>query len=330
MRIAFAGTPDFAATALAALIEAALRNGWTIPLVLTQPDRPAGRGLRTSASPVKALAGAHGLPVSTPVSLRKGEDAVLAAEQLRLARADLLVVAAYGLILPQHVLDIPSGLRAADGEAITAINIHASLLPRWRGAAPVARAIEAGDATTGITLMQMDAGLDTGPILRVETTEIAADETAGTLTERLAAIGARSLVLALRESPSLRAQPQPATGATYAAKIGKSEALLDWTASAATLARKVRAFDPFPVAAAHFGGMAIRLWRASARQGVARAAPGTIVAVGADGIDVACGEGCLRLIELQRPGGRRLTAREFLAGHPMAAQQRFDPAAAHG
>jgi methionyl-tRNA formyltransferase len=329
MRIAFAGTPDFAARALAALVDAAPQGGWNVPLVLTQPDRPAGRGLKSMPSPVKTLARAHDLPVIAPASLRKGDDARLAIEQLKSARPDVLVVAAYGLILPQQVLDIPAGVRIEGGTPLRAINIHASLLPRWRGAAPVARAIEAGDATTGITLMQMDAGLDTGPMLQTESIDIAVEDTTATLTARLALLGARMLVQALRESDSLQPHPQPSEGETYAAKIAKEEALLDWTASAISLNRKVRALDPFPVAVTHLAGMPIRVWRADALPQTVHAAPGTVIAVGANGIDVACGDGCLRLLELQRPGGRRLLAREFLAGHPIAAQQRFDGGPAH-
>jgi methionyl-tRNA formyltransferase len=332
MRIAFAGTPDFAARSLAALIDAAPQGGWNISLVLTQPDRPAGRGLKTTPSPVSALARAHDLPVITPASLRKGDDARLATEQLRSARPDVLVVAAYGLILPRQVLDIPAGVRIEGATPLRALNVHASLLPRWRGAAPGARAIEAGDATTGITLMQMDVGLDTGPMLQTESTDIAVGDTTATLTARLALLGARMLVQALRNPDSLqpRPQPQPSEGVTYAAKIAKEEALLDWTASAISLNRKVRAFDPFPVAVARLAGMPIRVWRADALPQAVGASPGTVVAVGANGIDVACGSGCLRLLELQRPGGRRLPAREFLAGHPIAVQQRFDCGPEHG
>jgi methionyl-tRNA formyltransferase len=250
MRIAFAGTPDFAARSLAALIDAAPQGGWDISLVLTQPDRPAGRGLKTTSSPVRALARAHDLPVFTPASLRKGDDARLATEQLRSAHPDVLVVAAYGLVLPQQILDIPTGVRIEGATPLRAINVHASLLPRWRGAAPVARALEAGDAATGITLMQMDVGLDTGPTLQTESIEIAVGDTTATWPARLALGGARMLVQALRNPDSLWARPQPSEGVTYAAKIAKEEALLDWTASAISLNRKVRAFDPFPVAVA--------------------------------------------------------------------------------
>jgi methionyl-tRNA formyltransferase len=269
MRIVFAGTPEFAATALAALLEAAPQQGWTVPLVLTQPDRPAGRGMRLTASPVKQLAQLHGLAVATPatLSLKKGgAEAAAAHEQLRAAQPDVLVVAAYGLLLPQAVLDAPRGLPDAGCGPLTAVNIHASLLPRWRGAAPVARAIEAGDATTGVTIMQMDAGLDTGPMLIAETTPITADETTAALTARLAEFGARLLITTLQRAArgELRAQPQPAEGVTYARKLEKHEARLDWRRPAIELARQVRAFNPFPGATCEVDGVVLKLWRAHA------------------------------------------------------------------
>jgi len=323
MRIVFAGTPDFAARSLAALIEAAATADWSIPLVLTQPDRPAGRGMRLAPSAVKQLAQAHGLAVDTPTSLRKGPDALLAQQRLAQAQPDVLIVAAYGLILPQAVLDIPRGLRDDWSPRLTAINVHASLLPRWRGAAPIARAIEAGDASTGITIMQMEAGLDTGPMLLAESLAIGSDETTGQLTVRLADLGGRLLVQALRSVSTLRAQPQPAEAATYANKIDKAEAWLDWRLPAVALARKVRAYDPFPVAQTRLDDIVIRVWRASAEARVAPAEPGTITAAGPAGIEVACGQDSLRLIELQRAGGKRLPAREFLAGHPLSVAERF-------
>jgi methionyl-tRNA formyltransferase len=322
MRIAFAGTPDFAARSLAALIEAAPSEGWTVPLVLTQPDRPAGRGMRLNPSPVKQLALAHGVSVDTPASLRKGPDATTAQLRLAQAQPDVLIVAAYGLILPQAVLDIPRGLRSDRSPRLTAINVHASLLPRWRGAAPIARAIESGDAATGITIMQMNAGLDTGPMLLAESIRIDGEETTGALTGRLADLGARLLVQALRSVSRLRATPQPSDGVTYANKIDKSEAWLDWTLPAEVLARKVRAYDPFPVAQSRLADDVIRVWRAVVLPEV-RGVPGAIVAAGAAGIDVACGRGGLRLLEMQRAGGRRLAAHEFLAGHRLAASHHF-------
>ncbi|MGE5161763.1 MAG: methionyl-tRNA formyltransferase [Betaproteobacteria bacterium] len=321
MRIVFAGTPPFAAAALAALIEAAPGRGWTIPLVLSQPDRPSGRGMKLAASAVKQLALEHGIPVDTPASLRKGDDAAAAKQRLREARADVLVVAAYGLILPQDVLDIPAGLRPDWSPPLTAVNIHASLLPRWRGAAPIARAIEAGDESTGITIMQMDAGLDTGPMLIAEAVPIPPDATAGALTETLAGLGARLIVEALSRAGELVATPQP-DGATYAPKIGKSEAWLDWTQPNRVLARRVRAFDPFPGASTVLQGTPIKVWRGVAVPADGAAAPGTVTDAQAGGVTIACGEGALRLTELQRPGGKRLGAREFLAGFPLRAGER--------
>jgi methionyl-tRNA formyltransferase len=329
MRIVFAGTPDFAARSLAALVAVAKAEGWSIPGVLTQPDRPSGRGLRLQPSPVKLLALAHGLPVATPATLRKGDDAAAAHRWLADAAPDVLIVAAYGLILPQSVLDIPRGLRDGWNPRLSAINVHASLLPRWRGAAPIARAIEAGDTTTGITIMQMDASLDTGPMLLAQALDIAPDDTTASLTTRLADLGAALLVQALRAVPALVAEPQPAAGASYAAKIGKAEAWLDWAAAAPVLARRVRAFDPFPVALARMGETPIKIWRAEPVEHGTTAAPGTIVGIGPAGIDVACGTGCIRLTELQRPGGKRLPAREFLAGFPLAAAQRFEHEPVH-
>jgi methionyl-tRNA formyltransferase len=331
MRIAFAGTPDFAATALRALVAAAPRHGFDIALVLTQPGRPAGRGMKVQPSPVKALALAHGLQVAAPstYSRKRDPDAAEAALQtLRAARPDVLVVAAYGLILPQAVLDLPAGLGDAGCGRLTAINIHASVLPRWRGAAPAARAIEAGDTQTGVTIMQMDAGLDTGPMLRAESLPILSSDTTATLTDRLADLGARlvveSLVAAARGS--LRASPQPEQGVTYAHKLDKREAALDWRDPATRLALRVRAFDPFPVATAALGDLHIRIWRAEALPGTnagSRPVPGTIVAADRRGLRIACGEGDLLVTELQRAGGKRLSAADFLAGTALSPGARF-------
>jgi methionyl-tRNA formyltransferase len=318
MRIVFAGTPPFAAAALAALIDAAPSRGWTIPLVLSQPDRPSGRGMKLTASAVKQLARAHGIPVDTPASLRKGDEAAAARQRLREAASDVLVVAAYGLILPQDVLDIPAGLRPGWSPPLTAINIHASLLPRWRGAAPIARAIEAGDESTGITIMQMDAGLDTGPMLLAEAVPIPPDATSGAMTDTLAGLGARLIVDALTRVNELVARRQP-EGATYASKIDKSEAWLDWTQPSHVLARRVRAFDPFPAAATLMRGAPVKVWRAAAVSAPSAAVPGTVIEADADGVTIACGDGALRVTELQRPGGKRLGARDFLAGLPMRA-----------
>jgi len=303
MRVAFAGTPEFAQVALARLHAA----GFTIALVLTQPDRPAGRGMRLQASPVKAFAIEHGLQVAQPRSLRLDgkypDDARAAREALLEARPDVLVVAAYGLILPQWVLDLPPR---------GCLNIHASLLPRWRGAAPIHRAIEAGDAETGITIMQMDAGLDTGDMLLVEAISIAPDDTTAALHDRLAALGGRLIVEALELAACgrLARTPQPTQDVTYAHKIDKAEGAVDWTQPASVIGRRIRAFDPFPGASTTVHGEALKLWRARPADG--QGAPGTVLAVSDDGIVVACGDGALVLTELQRPGGKRMPARQFL------------------
>jgi methionyl-tRNA formyltransferase len=321
LRVIFAGTPEFAAAALAAIH----RAGFPVPLVLTQPDRPAGRGMKLQASPVKRYAQEHGLAVAQPTSLRRAgkypQEAAAGIEQLRATPHDVMVVAAYGLILPQEVLDIPR---------FGCINIHASLLPRWRGAAPIHRAIEAGDAQTGITLMQMDAGLDTGAMISEVRTPISADDTTATLHDRLAEDGAQLIVdalIALERTGKLASTPQPADGVTYAEKIAKHEAALDWRRPAEALARQVRAFDPFPGGAGTLedGGI-VKIWAATAVAGpasVSYKAPGTITEVSPDGVLVACGEGALRLTQLQKPGGKRLPVREFLAGSALAAGQRF-------
>ena len=324
MKIVFAGTPDFAAVALDAIVDAAPEAGWTVPLVLTQPDRPAGRGMKMQASPVRQLAFAHGIEVDTPSSLRKGESAAAAQARLTAVAPDVLVVAAYGLLLPPDVLAIPRGLRAGWQPKLSALNIHASLLPRWRGAAPVARAIEAGDAETGITIMQMDAGLDTGPMLIAEKVAITPADTGATLTARLACVGARLIVEALRSIDSVTATLQP-DGATYASKLSKSEAWLDWSQPARQLERKVRAFDPFPVASSTLGGATVRIWHAHARadSSSAPADAGVVKSVDASGVCVACGAGELLISELQRANGKRLTAREFGSGSWVKAGDRF-------
>ena len=309
MKIIFAGTPEFAAVALRALHEA----GFEIPLVLTQPDRPAGRGMQLQASPVKQYAVAHGIPVAQPVSLRLNgkypDVAKDAHELLQSTPHDVMVVAAYGLILPRSVLDIPKH---------GCINIHASLLPRWRGAAPIHRAIEAGDAESGVTIMQMEEGLDTGPMLLMERIPIAEDDTTGSLHDKLAELGGRMIVDAMRklEKDDLPATPQPEEGAIYAPKIAKEEAALDFTQPAVTLSRKIRAFNPFPGASGDFDGTPIKMWRAELVEGGGK--PGEVLTANAqDGVIVACGEGALRITELQKPGGKRLPAAEFLKGFPM-------------
>lgn len=318
MRIIFAGTPDFAAAALDALILA----GYEIPLVLSQPDRPSGRGMKLTPSPVKQLALSHGLTVDTPLTLslkKGGADAEAAHARLRAADADVMVVAAYGLILPQAVLDIPRGIGGVGAPELKAINIHASLLPRWRGAAPITRAIEAGDAETGITLMQMDAGLDTGPMLLESRTRIESSDTSASLTARLAAQGAELLLEGLRRAGELVARPQPEAGVTYAHKIEKSESRVDWTQDAVEIERRIRAFDPFPAASSSLRDTALKLWRAHVIDAADVAAPGTVLSADAQGVVVACGRGALALTELQRPGAKRLPAREFLAGFAVSA-----------
>jgi methionyl-tRNA formyltransferase len=306
MKVVFAGTPEFAAVALRALLEA----GFDVPLVLTQPDRPAGRGMQLQASAVKQVAVAHGIPVLQPLSLRmdakdpqRASEARAAHERLLATDYDVMVVAAYGLILPRSTLDIKP-----------CINIHGSILPRWRGAAPIHRAIEAGDAQTGVTIMEMEEGLDTGPMLLIERVAIEDTDTTGTLHDRLAALGGRMIVDALHKMAqgTLEAVPQPEDGVTYAAKIGKEEAKLDWTLPAVELARKVRAFNPFPGALGQAGATTIKIWNALPAEG--RGQPGQVLQADAQGIVVACGAGALRLTELQKPGGKRLAAAEFLKG----------------
>ncbi len=314
LRIVFAGTPAFARRALEALLASRHR----VVGVLTQPDRPAGRGLRLQPSDVKVAALEAGVPIVQPRSLRLdgrfAEDAARARAWLAEHPADVMVVAAYGLLLPRWVLETPPR---------GCLNIHASLLPRWRGAAPIHRAIEAGDTETGITLMQMDEGLDTGAMLLSQACAIGADDTTGTLHERLADLGARLVVEGLDQlqAGTLRTQPQPADGVTYARKVDKDEAAIDWRQPADQIERRLRAFDPFPGGVTTLpGGEAIKVWRARVLDPVPGQArgPGTVVASGDAGIDVACGRGVLRLLELQRPGGRRLPAREFQAGRPVA------------
>jgi methionyl-tRNA formyltransferase len=318
MRLAFAGTPEFARVALAALHAA----GHEVVLVLTQPDRPAGRGLQLQPSPVKQLAQSLALPLAQPRSLRLDgkypDDAAAAQAALRQAAPQLMVVAAYGLILPPWVLVLPP---------LGCLNIHGSLLPRWRGAAPIQRAIEAGDAETGITLMQMDAGLDTGDMLHVERTPIAPEDTTTTLHDRLAAIGARLVVQGVADAAAGRLRPerQPEAGVTYAHKIDKAEAALDWGQDAALLERRLRAFDPFPGCTAQVAGQSVKLWRGRVLSDVPASGttrlPGTVFSPGDGRLAVACGQGALELLQLQLPGGRRIGAREFLQRHPLPAAQ---------
>lgn len=303
MKLIFAGTPEFAAQSLRAILSTENQ----VVLVLTQPNRPAGRGMVLQPSAVKQVACEHGIEVFQPPTLRDP------AAQARLAAvgADAMVVAAYGLILPQTVLDLPRH---------GCINIHASLLPRWRGAAPIQRAIQAGDTETGVCIMQMEAGLDTGPVLLREALPITEGDTAASLHDRLAELGARLIVDALRNLP-LTPCPQPSDGVTYAAKIDKAESMLDWRLPALQLSRQVRAFNPFPGTLAYLDGTSMKIWKAvpDANGGV----PGTVLSANKDGIVVACGEGALRLCELQKAGGKRLVAGQFLAGTPIAVGSVF-------
>lgn len=319
LKLAFAGTPEFARVALQALVEA---GGHELVGVWTQPDRPAGRGLRLQASPVKQWAAAHGLAVEQPQGLRLGgrfaEDAAAARASLQAAAPDVMVVAAYGLILPAWVLALPRH---------GCLNIHASLLPRWRGAAPIHRAIEAGDPVSGISIMQMDEGLDTGPVLLAEALPIPEDATTGRLHDALAELGGRLIVEALRRlvAGRLAATPQPAEGVTYAHKVDKAEALVDWALPAAVIERRLRAFDPFPGASTLLDGEPLKLW--SGRVVAGSGVPGTVLAADASGLVVACGDAALCLTELQRPGGRRQPAAAVLAARAVAPGSRLGSAA---
>lgn len=309
MKLIFAGTPEFARVALAQLHAA----GHEIVLVLSQPDRPAGRGMKLQASAVKQFALDHGIPVAQPRSLRLDgkfpDDAATAQAAIEAAQADAMVVAAYGLILPQWVLAAPR---------LGCFNIHASLLPRWRGAAPIHRAIEAGDADTGVTIMQMDAGLDTGDMLLVAPLPIDALDTTATLHDKVAALGGRLMVEALQQAAQGVLQPvkQPLEGVTYAHKIEKHEAALDWSQDAALMARRVRAFNPFPGATATLNGETLKIWTAHVAPGQPPAGveTGTVLAVSPAGIELAALNSTLNITELQRPGGKRLSVADFLRG----------------
>ena len=298
MKVIFAGTPDFAAQALRAIAAA----GFEIPLVLTQPDRPKGRGMQLQASPVKQAALELGLAIAQPASLRHEEAQAL----LRAQNADVMVVAAYGLILPQAVLDTP---------AHGCLNIHASLLPRWRGAAPIQRAIEAGDAETGVCIMQMDAGLDTGAVVSTHRYAIKNTDTATDVHDALADLGAQAIVAdlqQLQQTGRLNASPQPQTGITYAQKLSKEEAKIDWNQPALIIERKIRAFNPVPGAWVEYQNQPLKIWQAEAVEQSGRA--GEVLAISSDGLIVACGEGALNITELQPAGSKRMPVAAFAAG----------------
>ena len=344
MRVIFAGTPDFARIALQRLHA----SGHAIALVLTQPDRPAGRGMKLNPSAVKEFALQHGLPVAQPRSLRLDgkypEDAAMARQAIADANADVMVVAAYGLILPQWVLDgmrtprssaaepSPGALALSERSAMASVvgagrfgclNIHGSLLPRWRGAAPIHRAIEAGDAETGVTIMQMDAGLDTGDMLLTQTVRISAAATTGSLHDELANLGADLVVQALDLAAAGRLTPkrQPEDGVTYARKIDKSEAAIDWNQDAVSIVRRVRAFNPFPVATTVLNGEVLKVWGAHACPALPGKNLGQIVVVAPEFITVVAMNSIVNITELQRPGGKRLPVAEFLRGHPLQTGQ---------
>lgn len=304
MRIIFAGTPEFAATNLQALLDACGQDHQLVA-VYTQPDRPAGRGRKLTPSPVKALAAQHGIPVLQPPTLK--DEA--AQQELRDLQPDLMIVVAYGLLLPQAVLDIPRR---------GCINVHASLLPRWRGAAPIQRALLTGDAETGVTLMQMEAGLDTGPMLLKTHCPITPDDTSASLHDKLARQGGDALqqLLPLLLAGTLQAEPQNPQLATYAAKLTKDEARINWQRPAADIERAIRGYNPWPVAWFTEGEDVIRAWDATPLNIDHNATPGTLLDIEKDGLILACGAGCLKLTRLQLPGSRQMSAADLLNGHP--------------
>ncbi|MBY4597710.1 methionyl-tRNA formyltransferase [Ottowia caeni] len=334
MKVAFAGTPEFASVALQRLHAA----GFSIPLVLTQPDRPAGRGMKLQASPVKQFALEHNIPVAQPRSLRLDgkypQDAEEARAALQAADPDVLVVAAYGLILPQWVLDGLPVRREGSLPWLGCLNIHASLLPRWRGAAPIHRAIEAGDTETGVTIMQMDAGLDTGDMLLIEKLPITSRDTTGALHDKLAALGGRLIVEALELAAcgGFQPVPQPQQGITYAHKIEKQEAAIDWTQASEVIERRIRAFNPFPGAGTSAHGAQVKVWSATLEAfpeaPLTTSEPGRVLSIDSTGIFVQCGTGVLCLTELQRAGGKRLPAADFLRGFTLAVGDQLGELAA--
>jgi methionyl-tRNA formyltransferase len=320
MKVIFAGTPEFAAQALAAIIAA----GFNVPLVLTQPDRPSGRGMKLTPSAVKQVALQHNIPVAQPISLRLNgkypEQAEEARSRITSAQADVMVVAAYGLILPADVLSLPKH---------GCINIHASLLPRWRGAAPIHRAIEAGDAQTGITLMQMDTGLDTGDMLVVESMPILPTHTTAILHDELAHMGARMVVNYLQRLKAGQAPKpvlQPTDGITYAEKISKAESKIDWHQSAEVLARKIRALNPAPACVSEWQQHPLKIWAAQASQTTHTSEVGTILAIDKSGVHVACGQGILCITEMQKAGGKRSNATQVADSLNMSVQSQFSTA----
>jgi methionyl-tRNA formyltransferase len=331
LRVIFAGTPEFARLALARLHAAGLE----IVLVLSQPDRPAGRGMKLQASSVKQFALEHSLPLAQPAGLRLdgkyAADAAAARAAILAADADVMVVAAYGLILPQWVLDAMQTPHADGRARLGCLNIHGSLLPRWRGAAPIHRAIEAGDSHTGVTIMQMDAGLDTGDMLLQQALPIAPDDSTATLHDKVADLGAALIVSALEQAAchALQRTPQPTADVTYAHKIEKHEAAIQWADDAHLVCRRVRAFNPFPGATCSLKGEAIKIWRAvPGATHNSTAAPGTVLTVGPAGVEVAAGMGTSVLLEeLQRPGGKRLGVGDFLRGFEVQAGMQFEQAA---
>lgn len=317
MKVMFAGTPEFAAQALTAIIDA----GFDVPLVLTQPDRPSGRGMKLTPSVVKQIALQHHIPVAQPISLRLNgkypEQANEARARMVAAQADVMVVAAYGLILPQDVLNLPKH---------GCINIHASLLPRWRGAAPIHRAIEAGDPHTGITLMQMNEGLDTGDMLVVESMPILPTHTTAILHDELAHMGARMVVNYLQRLKAGQAPkpvPQPTDGITYAEKISKAESKIDWHQSAEVLARKIRALNPAPACVSEWQQHPLKIWAAQASQTTHTSEVGTILAIDKSGVHVACGQGILCITEMQKAGGKRSNATQVADSLNMSVQSQF-------